>query len=78
MKRVKTMSDHYKTYKIGRLYFVYIRNTCLMRDGWTADRLYKYLLERGFIVPSGKGWTYAEGGTISRRELLKMIYKQAA
>ena len=72
--------DYFKAYKVGRLYFKFIRGTCLETDGWRADRLLNWMIEQGFIdlikcsINNETKWCFKAGKYVSQRELLKMIY----
>lgn len=83
---MENIKKYFKTYRIGRLYFRFIRGTPLERDGWTGYKLATWLEENGFIElievngydtenEKTKVTRYIElpGKQIGKRELLELL-----
>lgn len=82
--------EYFQGYRIGRLYFKYVKDTPLEKEGWTAEQLALELEKAGFIQiieiqPQGaKGWwqkkerRYVElpGKSLSRKTFLQMLYSK--
>ena len=81
---------YFRTFKLGRLYFRFIRDTELEEQGWTSEKLATLLDRYGYIKiietqPQDelgrwgkKERVYVEmpGKTISKRELIRMLAKK--
>lgn len=78
-----------RTFRVGRLYFKYIKGTTLEGEGWTADRLATELERSGYIrfvvvqkqdnggrfMNGERKYIELSGKSIKRNELVQALKK---